>query len=551
MLRVPASAYLSVTMSAKRGGSLFVIGALGILAVLGVSALGSDGSAKREPLPPSGVEVVAGAQNMITWQRDPAASGAFRVYRSSEEAGEYQLLGSTSSDSFLDEPAARGIYWYRVAVATAAGEDGPWSQPVSSDRVRISEVVGPAGGTLEPTTGTVRLDIPAGAVAVPTTFTIDQLSSPPSASPGRELVTRAFEIGPSGTEFRAPATLTLAYDLPAGYGPQSTRDGRLGAQFWRPKAERWARLGGGEVDTATSTVTARIPHLSLWAAGSFEVPHGGYSSTTDVCRTCHSWHDPKSESGLLNNVNERELCYSCHDGTGASTDVRSQFGESSIGSSTKVSFHPVPQETDGLQLVCSDCHTGHKPLAEDTALLRVQDGVDADGNPVWLYSPPDTPIGNAFCYGCHGAGSKYPVPLGDHSGFDASAHNTITPPDPAGIVCLACHQPHGSDFPSLLQTADKEALCQTCHADAQIWGSSHVANHGQVCSDCHDVHGSSNAFMLTDSKTTGFDGTTATWQRLQTFCTSCHPEPTDAPHPDVDATQQLCTDCHYHGSSHF
>ncbi len=551
MLRVHPTPYLSVKMSAKRGGSLLVICALGTLVVLGVSALGGDGSARREPLPPSDVEVVAGAQNTITWQPDPAGSGTFRVYRASRVSGPYEPLGSTSSVSYLDEPVARGIYWYRITAVGDTGREGPPSAPVSSDRVRLSQIIGPAGGTLAPTTGTVRLDIPRGAVDVPTTFTIEQLSSAPAATPGHALVTRAFEIGPSGTTFRPPATLTLHYALPAGYGPSDVYDGTLHAQFWKPEARRWSGLGDETVDTATSTVTAHIPHLSLWAAASFMLPHGGYSSQTQLCQVCHEWHGGQSDSGLLNTANERELCYSCHDGTGASTDIRSEFGESTIGSSTKVSFHPVPKAVDGYQLICSDCHTGHKPMAEDTALLRVQNGVDADGNPVWLYSPPDTPIGNAFCYGCHGAESKYPAPFGDHSGFDTSPHNAITPPDPAGIVCLACHQPHGSDFPSLLQTADKEALCKTCHADAQIWGSSHVANDGQVCSDCHDVHGSSNAFMLSNSRTIGFDGTTATWQRLRTFCTSCHPEPSAAPHPDVDATQQLCTDCHYHGSSHF
>ena len=534
-------------MSAKRGGSLLAIGALGILAVLGVSALGISGSTRREPVSPSRVVVVAGAQNSITWQRDPTGRTTYRVYRASDEAGTYELLGSTSSTSFLDEPAEKGIYWYRV---TIAGEGGPWSQPVSSDRVRMSEVVGPAGGTLEPTTGTVRLDIPAGAVEAPTAFRIDQLPTPPSSGPGRQLVTRTFEIGPSGTEFRTPATLTLAYELPAGYGPQSASNGTLDAQFWRPDAERWAQLAGGVVDTSTSTITARIPHLSLWAAASFEVPHGGYSSATDLCKTCHSVHLAESESGLLNDAIERELCYSCHDGTGASTDVRTDFGESSIGNTTKVSFHPVPQALGGVQLVCSDCHTSHKPLAEDTGLLAIQVGVDADGLPIYRYSPPGTPIGNAFCYGCHGPTSTLPAPLGDFTMFDASPHNSIaTPGDPAQIKCLACHQQHASDFPSLLRS-DPATLCGTCHADVKFWTSSHIEE-GRICADCHDTHGSSNAFMLSDARTTGFDGTTATWPQLQVFCTSCHPEPSDAPHPDVDAAQQLCTDCHYHGSSNF
>ncbi len=566
MLRAPASAYLSVEMSAKRGGSLLIVGAAGVLALLGLSALLNDGPRHAQPYQLRGIKVVAGTQNEITWEGPPTGNFTFRVYRSSEATGTYDLLGVTPGRSFFDEPVSRGIYWYRVAAVPGAGEEGPRSPPVSSDRVSLSAIVGPAGGTLAPTTGTVRLDIPAGAVAVPTTFTIDQLPSPPAASAGRVLVTRAFEIGPSGLDFRTPATLTLAFELPAGSGPKSVHDGTLAAQFWKQEAERWARLRGGRVDAAASTVTARIPHLSLWAVGSLAVPHGGYSSTTDMCKTCHDWHDAKSGSSLLSKANERELCYSCHDGTGASTDIRSEFGESSIGSSTKVSFHPVPQKTDNRQLVCSDCHSSHKPLAEDTKLLGIQDGVDADGNPAWLYSPPNTPIGNAFCYGCHGASSTLPPKFQGFERFKSSPHKAIVtePNNPAAIQCLACHQPHGSDFPSLLKD-DTPALCVTCHDgttassfDMTSWANSgHATIGGLVCEDCHDSHGTTNASMLRElGGATGYDGTTATWSQLQLFCTACHAEPPVGPgttvdHTTVDTTQQLCTDCHSHASSPF
>jgi predicted CXXCH cytochrome family protein len=257
-------------------------------------------------------------------------------------------------------------------------------------------------------------------------------------------------------------------------------------------------------------------------------------------------------------ANERELCYSCHDGTGASTDIRSGFGESTIGSSTKVSFHPVPQKVDDIQLVCSDCHTSHKPMAEDTKQLAVQVGLDAEGQPIYLYSPPDAPAGDPFCYACHGSGSTLPPRYRDFTRFDASPHDAIAAPDATGIVCLACHQPHGSDFQSLLRD-DQATLCITCHDgttgafDPTSWASStHATSGGLVCADCHDPHGTSNDFMLLElGGATGFDGTSATWAQLQLFCTNCHAEPTTAPHDDVNATQELCTDCHSHGSSRF
>jgi predicted CXXCH cytochrome family protein len=357
---------------------------------------------------------------------------------------------------------------------------------------------------------------------------------------------------------------------------------------------------------------------------------------------------------LLNAPTERETCYACHDGAGATSDTRTEFGESVIGTSTRTSFHPVPQARDGVQLLCSDCHTGHKSPTEDTMLLRVL----SDG--AYLYSPPDAPIGNAFCYACHGTTSTLPAPFGDHSAFETAVHNTDPdvplPPSGSGITCLACHTQHGSDNPRLT-TANEEDLCFTCHAEAAFsaaqndysatdgtpiriyhhpvtasdqdggnrvvecaschnahvvtpgqpyvdpanttspwtgdvsafcilchaspsttlpissgptvpytirtvndtdleadgrphdgfsatsWVGSLHASQGVMCTDCHDPHGSSNAYMLSEARgITGFNALSGDWQQLQTFCTSCH----DQLDPDHNAGV-LCTECHYHG----
>ncbi|MFA5891224.1 MAG: cytochrome c3 family protein [Actinomycetota bacterium] len=191
-------------------------------------------------------------------------------------------------------------------------------------------------------------------------------------------------------------------------------------------------------------------------------PHGTYSADSVLCDSCHKVH--KAAGGtLFQQATERETCYACHDATGGAANVKAEFGETVIGSSTKTSFHPLPDGRGGVQLVCGDCHTPHRARAEYPGLLRVSIGG------VQEYSSAATPMGNQYCYACHGDASSYAAPFGDHSGFDASIHNTSAgvpgPASGSGIKCLACHASHGSDY-RRLTSADGEQLCFTCHTQA-------------------------------------------------------------------------------------
>ena len=203
----------------------------------------------------------------------------------------------------------------------------------------------------------------------------------------------------------------------------------------------------------------------------FVMPHGGYGADTELCAACHDWHakpDPDSFPGqlltfpsdrLLLEATELDLCYSCHDGSGADTNVERDFG-----ADTRTSFHPVLAPADAVLLTCSDCHARHLNPEDDVKLLYRQLGPDA-----YLFSPPDDPIGDTFCYGCHGSDSTLPTPFGDHGTFETSIHNTsdrVEPPTPGtDLKCSACHEPHASDY-RYLTRANEEELCYTCHAEA-------------------------------------------------------------------------------------
>lgn len=207
----------------------------------------------------------------------------------------------------------------------------------------------------------------------------------------------------------------------------------------------------------------------------FTVPHGRSISASQLCAICHDWHptpDPASSAqgelppdtpitfpweGLLVAQFQSELCFQCHDGSASSTNVENDFA-----AQTRVSAHPVLQSKDGSLLVCSDCHAEHQDPAQDVKLLYRE---TTPGT--YVYSPPGSPIGDTFCYGCHGSDSTLPAPFGDKGLFETSIHATsgqVLPDDPlTDITCSACHESHASDFPYLTK-ANQEDLCFACHS---------------------------------------------------------------------------------------
>lgn len=531
---------------------------------------------RKVPPPPTGLDVVAGTENTLTWDPSPAPDvTGYRIYRASAPEGPYDRVGSTDADTprFIDTPPALGIFWYRVTAVNAKGREGPPCVPVSSDDVLMRQTVGPEGGVLEPTTGTVRLEIPPGAVAEEVNFTLDQLGTPPPPGTNRVAVSRSFDIGPDGLTFLLPTTLTLRLDVPPGYPlPRNYPEDTTWVQYW--SGSGWLSLRGAVVDRESGTVRVSLTHLSTYGANAVTEPHGGYSSQTQLCGYCHTSHRAPGPN-LHPYPTEKETCYQCHDGTGASTDIRSDFGEGQIGSSTKASFHPVPAPRDGFSLVCGDCHTPHRLRTGFTFLLRVRDG-DA-----YRYSTAAEPIGNAFCYACHGSTSPYPAPLGDHTAFETSVHNTSAgvpypPPGATGassrIKCLACHEPHASDQRRLTLNGQKqEALCYGCHTQANpntsggsnpyraftVAANDYVADANGVrifhhpvsdadqpggtrrveCASCHNAHLADATAGPTTSKIVDPANTgrkfIVTWRdphmnrgNITTFCTRCHVSPT-------------------------
>jgi len=133
-----------------------------------------------------------------------------------------------------------------MADARAAAADAP----LPADGGTHATKIGSAGGTVTGDGGRVTLVIPAGALD----RDLDILITPADvagAMPGT-----GYELSPSGILFRAPATLTIAYDPSAL--PSGTDEASLRVSYDHPDGPRF--VGNGSLDTNAHAVSTPIIH---------------------------------------------------------------------------------------------------------------------------------------------------------------------------------------------------------------------------------------------------------------------------------------------------
>ncbi len=118
-----------------------------------------------------------------------------------------------------------------------------------------SASIGSTGGDLASNDGALQVVIPAGALPSNVMVTVT-----PAASPGGGSIGTVYEIGPTGTEFATPITLTLQYDPSklGGTDPSMLRVATYASGGWQ-------MLPGATVDTQTKTVSGTTTHLSPYA----------------------------------------------------------------------------------------------------------------------------------------------------------------------------------------------------------------------------------------------------------------------------------------------
>ena len=111
--------------------------------------------------------------------------------------------------------------------------------------------------------------------------------------------------------------------------------------------------------------------------------HGPYSMTTDKCAICHRSHTGRAPNGLTVSSPQSNLCFTCHNGTGASTNVQATYTDPAVPQNvvsdrkiyrhdTLVTTSHTSASVDELGGVgnrhseCSDCHNSHKANGADS-----------------------------------------------------------------------------------------------------------------------------------------------------------------------------------------
>ncbi len=243
-------------------------------------------------------------------------------------------------------------------------------------------------------------------------------------------------------------------------------------------------------------------------------PHVG-APALQTCEACHVPHQAATSSRIFRDLGgttgETPLCYVCHDGSGASSNVKT--GPDSFGLRSGHVLEDLVDTSTAADLTnaCSSCHKSHgdpavKPRLPASTVNSVTVGT----------------TGNAWCLACHddangwyakkGAYPPLASPARDASGYPVAGtfagrsvytsaasnpHAAIPASASAGTTrtagdCLYCHAAHGSAsrYDSLVGTlapstsasaaSDRAtgayaSLCFTCHGGGS-WEASGAAD---------------------------------------------------------------------------
>jgi predicted CXXCH cytochrome family protein len=247
-------------------------------------------------------------------------------------------------------------------------------------------------------------------------------------------------------------------------------------------------------------------------------PHGGYTTGTQKCATCHSVHAAPSSILLLPAATIKDTCNSCHDGTGGKgvygvvfartgdspgaqhrveTTSSIPGGDAATGGSREATFSAA----NGY-MTCSDCHSPHDSNTVDAFVgdrYRASTGESLEGTPtnrLLKRRPTSAPqswettsYGSSWCGGCH-LGRLENETIHNHpvetetAGFDydnvvrvTGAETTSTELGTLGANNYGYVMP---DPRSPLQDG-KGPICQQCHEDGRSVGDD-VLNYPQQIS---------------------------------------------------------------------
>jgi len=265
------------------------------------------------------------------------------------------------------------------------------------------------------------------------------------------------------------------------------------------------------------------------------------------CRVCHvveaeHW-DGTPHAAVFHqnprNALERRGCEACHGP--ASGHVADPADRSAIVSFTRGSAYDVDHQNS----MCLECHDSKSRLIWRGSVHERRDlGCSDCHNTMAKISPAGllrTRSASETCFTCHPK---------QRLEFRKRSHMPLLE---GKISCTDCHDPHGSDNAFLLRADSVNQLCYRCHADKRgpfLWEHAPAREN---CLNCHRPHGSNHAALLVSS--------------MPFLCQECHAQSGLFAHvgglltqgnlmrgssPDERLVNRSCVNCHsqIHGSNH-
>lgn len=247
---------------------------LSVAILLALAACGGSGSSVGPNPPPPSPPPAPPPAAVATVTVTPGSASLFPQ--------QTQALTATTQDASGNTVTGRSVVWTTSAAAvatvssaglvTAAGVGSATITATSETKTGTATItvtdpnqMTSAGGTLEAAGGAVRITIPANALSAPVSITATPNSAAPTALPALTygVVGTHYTLGPAGTTFALPVTVTLKYDpdkLPPWAIP-----GDLAMYHFTGGA--WVMLPGLVVDPVARTVSAQTTSFSPFTIG--------------------------------------------------------------------------------------------------------------------------------------------------------------------------------------------------------------------------------------------------------------------------------------------
>jgi predicted CXXCH cytochrome family protein len=349
------------------------------------------------------------------------------------------------------------------------------------------------------------------------------------------------------------ADSSLAFDADGnpGDGNQPFSDGRTPTDI----ATAFVTSSHG-----TSPVAALADESCLACHGGFDGTRSGLPTDQGAHGSALSFLLSPTVAGTTVLKGEEDLCFACHDGLTASTDIEGEFGGTATftdGSGAMINSHHDVSDADqaysGAVIECGNCHDPHAASATNKLLPDPDpdDGVFPTAGFSWTGSS----LQSEWCLDCHDGSfpatvtpptnalvnlaAVYPDPRGDQHGADDASNKVVLRPGSGYqrgdiLECTVCHNPgHGDDasgtvYPNLFNL--RSVIYAADGVTPLIPDSSWDPVNPEVV-------------RLTDLSNSNVDPNT----NGKAWCSACHPDPMGG------SKNSGCLDgnCHHHGTNSY